>query len=194
MSALARRVALLLAVLFASSACQKSHALDAPVPRLVLLGTDGVKHDLAEDARSAHLTVLFFSAWHCPCQAVHDARIRELYAHYHPLGVEVFSVDSETGASVEHDKDEAAHRGYPFPVLVDPGGELARAVGAEYATESFVLDSQGIVRYHGGLDSDRKELHADAEPYLRDALDDLLAGKSLRAREKKALGCALATW
>jgi hypothetical protein len=79
-------------------------------------------------------------------------------------------------------------------VLVDPGGVLARALGAEYATESFVLDAAGAVRYHGGLDSDRKQLHDDARPFLQDALDDLLAGKPLRTAESKALGCALQTW
>jgi hypothetical protein len=79
-------------------------------------------------------------------------------------------------------------------VLVDTGGTLARALGAEYATESFVLDGAATVVYHGGLDSDRKQLHEDARPFLRNALDDLLAGKPLRTAESKALGCALQTW
>jgi peroxiredoxin len=191
---LSLRFVLLVTVLFASGACQRPPALHASVPRLVLAGTDGTKHDLAEESRSSRLTVLFFTAWNCPCQAVHDARIRDLYAHYHSLGVDVLAIDSEVGGKVERDKEEATRRGYAFPVLVDTGGALARAVGAEYATESFVLDSTGIVRYHGGLDSDRKQLHDDAQPFLRDALDDLLAGKSLRMAESKALGCALQTW
>jgi peroxiredoxin len=191
---IALRAVPLLAILSTNGGCAKPTALEAPVPRLVLSGTDGTKHDLAEEARSARLTVLFFSAWNCPCQAVHDARIRELYARYHPLGVDVFAVDSEVKGSIARDKEEAARRGYAFPVLVDTGGMLARAVGAEYATESFVLDRTGIVRYHGGLDSDRKQLHDDARPFLRDAVDDLLAGKALRTSESKALGCALQTW
>ena len=190
----ALRVTLFAACLFCGSACATRTALQAPVPRLVLSGTDGAKHDLAEEARSARLTVLLFSAWGCPCQAFHDARIRELYAHYHPLGIGVFAVDSEVSGSVARDSEEARRRGYAFPVLIDVGGALAHAVGAEYATESFVLDSTGVVRYHGGLDSDRNELHDDAQPYLRNALDDLLAGKSLRAAESKALGCGLQTW
>jgi peroxiredoxin len=191
---IAIRVAVLFAALGASSACQSPPALEARVPRLALLGTDGAKHDLAEEARSARLIVLFFSSWSCPCQTVHDARIRELYSRYHPLGVDVLAVDSETVGSMPRAKEEAARRGYDFPVLLDAGGALARALGAEYATESFVLDSTGIVRYHGGLDSDRNELRDDALPYLRNALDDLLAGKSPRTAESKALGCALQTW
>lgn len=189
-----RGLALLCVTLAASVACQRPAALHATVPRLVLSGTDGSPHDLADEARSARLTVLLFSAWKCPCQAVHDARIRELAAHYQPLGVHVLAIDSEVGGSVARDTQEAERRGYGFPVLVDTGGALARAVGAEYATESFVLDSRGLVAYHGGFDSDRKQLHDDARPFLRDALDDLLAGTPLRTAESKALGCALQTW
>jgi peroxiredoxin len=190
----ARRGALLFALLATSGACQRRAALEAPVPRLVLAGTDGASHDLADEARSARLTVIFFSAWSCPCQTVHDARIREWYARYHALGVDVFAVDSEVGGSLAHDKEEATRRGYAFPVLIDTGAALARAVGAQYATESFVFDAAGVVRYHGSLDSDRNELHADAKPYLRDALDDLLAGSPPRTAESKALGCGLQMW
>jgi peroxiredoxin len=186
--------ALLFAALGVSSACQRPPAFEAAAPRLVLPGTDGAKHDLAEEARSARLLVLFFSAWTCPCQTVHDVRIRELYSRYHPLGVDVLAVDSETAGSMSRAKEEVVRRGYDFPVLLDAGGALARALGAQYATESFVLDPTGVVRYHGGVDSDRNELHDDARPYLQNALDDLLAGKSPRTAESKALGCSLQTW
>lgn len=188
------RLAFLLTVIATSIACQRPSAVHAPVPRLVLSGTDGRPHDLSDEARSARFTVLFFSAWGCPCQSVHDARIRELSARYRSRGIHVFAIDSELGGSIARDTVEAERRGYAFPVLVDPGGVLARALGAEYATESFVLDATGAVRYHGGLDSDRKQLHDDARPFLQDALDDLLAGKPLRTAESKALGCALQTW
>ena len=59
-----------------------------------LPGTDGATHAL-EPAEGTRLTVLFFFANHCPCQAAHDARLRELYALYHPRGVDMFAVDSE---------------------------------------------------------------------------------------------------
>jgi hypothetical protein len=57
-----------------------------------------------------------------------------------------------------------------------------------------VLDAQGRLRYHGGIDSDRSHLHDDAQPYLGDALVDLLSGRSPRVAEGKTLGCALRTW
>jgi peroxiredoxin len=182
----------LLAVVALLPACAQS-TLGTSLAASSLPGTDGVAHAL-EPAGSAQLTVLVFFADHCPCQAAHDARLRDLYALYHPRGVEVLAVDSETGATPERDAAEAAKRGYPFPLVIDHGGALARRLGAVYATETFVLDRSGTVRYHGGIDSDKRRLHEDAIPFLRDALDDLLAERPLRRTESKALGCALQTF
>jgi hypothetical protein len=108
--------------------------------------------------------------------------------------VDFYAVDSEVGGSLADDAAQAKAHGYGFPILRDQGGRLARALSAEYATESYILDRQGTVLYHGGLDSDRKTLHDDAEPFLANAIDDLLAGHAPRVSETKALGCALQTW
>jgi peroxiredoxin len=168
--------------------------LDAPFAPVDLMASDGARYTLPARDGETRVTVLVFSAWHCPCQAAHDPRLRDLYARYHERGVAFFAVDSETGGNAGDDAARARERGYDFPVLLDPGAALARTLHAEYATEAFVVDREGRVRYHGGLDSDQKKLHDDAEPLLANALDDLLQGKSPRTRETKALGCALQTW
>ena len=178
----------------ASSACAHPQVVGAK-----LAATSSSPGPTAPRTRSsrpanARLTVLVFFAGDCPCQAAHDARLRDLYALYHPRGVDFFAVDSETGATAARDAAEATRRGYLFPILLDPGGALAHGAGAEYATETLVIDRTGAVRYHGGIDSDKHALHDDATPFLRDALDDLLAERPLRRAESKALGCALQTW
>ena len=105
-----------------------------------------------------------------------------------------FAIDSEVGATVATDGAEMRERGYPFPILVDHEARLARAVGAEYATYSVVLDEAGDVLYRGGFDSDHTHLSASARPYLRDALDDVVARRPVRRAQTEALGCALRTW
>jgi hypothetical protein len=150
--------------------------------------------DLARLPSHGTFTVLVFFSPGCHCLTLHDARLRELYERYHPRGVELLMIDSETGGSAERDVAEAQRRGYPFPIARDPGAKLARALGARYATYSVVVDGEGRIRYHGGIDSDKSHLHADARPYLRDALEDLLSGRSPRVAEGEALGCALQTW
>jgi hypothetical protein len=174
--------------------CLSSHPPVSVVPALTLSGTDGRLHDLASDVSTAKLTVYVFFSAHCRCLVVHEPRIVALENAYGPRGVQFFAVDSEATASLGGDRAEALARAYPFPILVDHGAIAADEMGAEYATYTVVFDRSGRVRYAGGIDSDRVHLTAGARPFLRDALDDLLADQSPRMAHVEALGCALQRW
>jgi len=160
------------------------------LPPLTLVDTAGKTTAFPGDLARAKLTVVVFYADHCPCFRIHEERIRELVRVYGPQGVKVLVVDSEVSANPERDARAAAERGLPAIVL-DPGAKLADALGADYATYTVVFDAQGRPRYRGGIDTDKNVLNDDTEPFLRDALDDLLAGREPRLAAGKALGCAL---
>jgi hypothetical protein len=164
------------------------------VPASQLLEKGGSTVDARTLVAGAPLTVIVFFSRDCHCFAQHGDRLRALYAAYGPRGVQLVAVDPEVRASPEADAAEGARRGYPFPILVDRGAKLADALGAEYATYSVIVDARGDVRYRGGIDSDKSHLRDDATPYLRDALDDLLAGHAPRRPEAKTLGCSLEKW
>jgi hypothetical protein len=174
------RTALLLVVL-AASACASAG------PRVGSV-------DPASLPSRAPWTVLVFFSPTCHCLEEHDGRLRALYDAYHLRGVQFLMVDSEVRGSPDADEAEARRRRYPFPIVQDRGAKLADQLGAEYATYSVVLDDAGLIRYHGGIDSDRTHLHEDATPYLQHALDDLLAGRAPRIAEGKTLGCSLQKW
>lgn len=159
-----------------------------------LTDVHGAALDAREVVSGARLTVLVFFSATCHCLRQHDARLRELYEGYRSRGVEVLMIDSEKRASPEEDAAEAARRGYRFPILLDPGGRLADAVGAEYSTYTVIVDPDGRILYRGGIDSDAMHLRPDTQPYLRDALDDLLAGRAPRTAATKSLGCSLQKW
>ena len=181
----AARVAALLLV----TAC----ATNSPAPVTTadrLHGTDGTLHAVLPSDPHAYTVVIFFSA-DCHVLLAHDDRIRRLAADFASPRVRILAVDSEIDASLERDRAEIERRRYPFPVLLDRGGKLARSLGATFASYTVVLDGEGSVRYRGGIDSDRVHMRDDATHYLEDALTDLLAGKSPRISESKALGCAL---
>jgi hypothetical protein len=171
--------------LFACTPAQAPHSIPGE-----FLGTDGGSHSLV-DPKASFTVVEFFSA-HCPCQAKHDERLRALAASYGDKAVAIIAVDSEADANAWRDGVEAARRRYPYPILVDPDGLAARALKADYATYSLLLDSTGQVLYRGGIDSDQNHLRDDATPYLRNAIDDALARRPVRLREAKTLGCTLA--
>jgi hypothetical protein len=166
----------------------------AQLPSAPLVRPEGATVDVRELAGGAPLTVLVFFSAHCRCFEEHEGRLKALYEQYGPRGVQIVMIDSEMNASPERDRAEALRRSYPFPILDDRGALLANRLGAEYATYSVVVDRQGRVLYRGGIDTDKTHLRDDTTPYLKDALDDLLAGHAPRLAEGKTLGCALQKW
>jgi hypothetical protein len=175
---------LLCCALFACTPAREPNLATGEFP-----GTDGASHPLV-DPRASLTVVEFFSA-HCPCQAQHDERLRALAASSRNRSVAFIAVDSEAAATVVRDASEATRRGYSFPILVDREGRAARAMRADYATYSLLLDRTGRVLYRGGIDSDRSHLRDDATPYLRNAIDDAVAQRPVRLPEAKTLGCSL---
>jgi peroxiredoxin len=160
-------------------------------PAIVLEGSDGSRYAVPSELGRHRFTVFVFYSEDCPCMRAHEPRLEKLRSEYASRGVAVLLVDSERGASPERDAVEAKRRGYVFPLLTDRDGRLAKALNAEFATHSIVVDPTGRVRYSGAIDSDKNHVRSSATPYLRQALDDLLAGNDPRTPDREPLGCAL---
>jgi peroxiredoxin len=164
---------------------------ESVLPNLALEATDGRIVELRPTVSSARFTVFIFFSAHCPCMAAHDDRVSQLASAYQARDVQFFLVDSEVGDALERDRTEAQRRQYPFPILADPKGRLAEALGARFATTTVVLDSAGSVRYRGGIDSEKRKPDPTGRFYLKEALSALLDGKTPDVTETKSLGCYL---
>lgn len=157
----------------------------------VLTSLDGRAHQVRELLTRAPWTVFIFYSETCPCVEAHDERVIRLWQEYHARGVSVVMVASESGSSLAGLRTAGSARGYPFPLFLDQGSRLARAWQVRFASQAFVVSSQGQTAYAGAIDSDRRFLHADSEPYLERAIQALLAGRAPAVAPKAAFGCAL---
>ena len=151
---------------------------------------DGRAVTLLGDRRQQATVLLFLSSL-CPCSAKYDERNVRLEADYAPKGVRFIAVNSSYGERPVEIAAHARQRGYPFPMLRDEGGVIADRVGAQVTPEVFVLDRQGVLRYHGRIDDNRDALKVTSND-LRNALDALLAGKLPSRPEQMSFGCAIA--
>jgi thiol-disulfide isomerase/thioredoxin len=181
------------AVLLVFIACEKAPRLPR-VPELSLVTSDGVAWSWNRDISSSRFTIIEFFSADCPVQKSHDHRLIQLYERYRSQGVKIVVVDSESAASPGRDAAEAHRRRFPFPILIDKGGRFADMLGAEYATYTVIVDGEGRSHYEGGIDSDHSTLNKDSIPYLRNALDDLLAGTEPQHAKAKTFGCTLQKW
>lgn len=87
-------------------------------------------------------------------------------------------------------RDHAKRVGFSFPVYKDPDNVVAARFDAQVTPESYVMDSAGILRYHGSIDDNMNESRVHTQR-LRAALDALLAGKPVPSNETKAFGCTI---
>lgn len=167
--------------------CTSARSPEALTDRF--LGTDGVWHPIPDP--QANFTVVEFFSAHCPCQAQHDERLRDLAARYRERGVVFVAIDSEADATPTRDAAQAIQRGYPYALLTDSEGAAARALYARYATYSLLVNRSGQVLFRGGIDSDRVHLRDDRIAYLEDAIEDALASRPVRRPLATTLGCSL---
>jgi peroxiredoxin len=82
----------------------------------------------------------------------------------------------------------------PTATLMDVDGKLGRAYGARTTPHMYVIDPQGKLVYAGAIDSKPTANPADvktATNYVKQALDESLAGKPVSVATTRAYGCSV---
>ena len=88
----------------------------------------------------------------------------------------------------------AEYKAAPAAVILDPKSRIAHAYNATVTPHMYVIDSNGMLVYKGGIDSIASSNVADipkARQYVRLALDEVLAGKPVLEASTRPYGCTL---
>jgi peroxiredoxin len=165
-------------------------ALGDPAPSFELPGVDGRSHS-DEDFAGLPMAVVF-SCCHCPYVVAWEDRLNAVAGDYAGRAglVAVNPNAGYLGDSFEEMVDRAREQGFVYPFLYDESQEVAQAYGAVRTPEVFLFDAEHRLAYHGTPDSDHGD-PAGAEPYLRDALDAVLAGRRPDVEEVPPVGCTI---
>jgi len=75
----------------------------------------------------------------------------------------------------------------------DSAGTIGHLYGMETTPHMFVIDKTGTLVYDGAIDDQPDPTHdpTKARNYVREAVDDLLAGKSIEVSQTKPYGCSV---
>lgn len=158
------------------------------------MDVEGAAHrPLADAGQTA--TVLFFVMHDCPIANGYAPEISRIAEEYRARGVRAYVIYAEGDLSPTDAKKHARDYAYRCPALLDPKRALVRAAGATVSPEAAVFSAKGGLLYRGRID-DRATAPGKhrAEPQQRDlraALDAILAGKPVRERFTRAIGCYL---
>jgi peroxiredoxin len=159
-----------------------------------LRGVDGKAYSLSSFEEHPIL-VLVFVGNGCPSVKAYGEELRRIHQLYGVRGVQLVAVNANNPHLSPPDTfvrmvEEAQARGWRFPYLKDERGHLARGCGALTTPHAFVFDSCRRLRYRGRLADSRDPARATSHD-LTNALDDLVAGRSVAVAESQPLGCSI---
>jgi peroxiredoxin len=159
-----------------------------------LRGVDGNAYSLS--SFDGHpIVVLVFVGNGCPSVRAYGEELKRIHQIYRVRGVQVVAVNANSSHLSPPDTfirmvEAAEEWGWPFPYLKDEAGRLARALGAVTTPHAFVFDSHRRLSYRGRVADSRDPLRASTHD-LTNALDDLIAGRSVAVADTKPLGCSI---
>jgi len=166
-----------------------------PAPTFKLPGVDDKDCALADLLKKNKAVVVVWMANHCPVAVAYQDRLIEIQKDYKEKGVAVVAISSNDveaypADSFDNMKKRAKEKKYNFPFLYDESQEVARAYKATCTPHVFVIDANGNLAYRGAVD-DNQNPKKVAAPYLRNALDSVLADKPVEKPTTRQFGCSI---
>lgn len=168
--------------------------LGTPAPDFQLPDPSGKAYSLA-DFQGARALVVAFICNHCPYVKHLRSGLAALGREYQPRGVAIVGISSNDVERYPADSparmaEEATAAGYTFPYLVDESQAVAKAYRAACTPDFFVFDGSRRLVYRGQFDDSRPGSNRPVTGRdLRNALEAVLAGRSVDPHQTPSLGC-----
>ena len=134
--------------------------------------------------------VLIFISVQCPVSNGYNERMEKLAQDYKAKGVNLVGINSNVTEPISAVKAHAADKHFTFAVLKDNGNKVADRLGATRTPEAYVIDASGKLVYHGRIDNSQNTANITSND-LREALDELLSGKTISKTGGAAFGCSI---
>jgi len=159
----------------------------APVTDFNLRDLDG--RSASYSSLRGDVTVVAFISTQCPVSNAYNDRMNDLYKEFSGR-VKFIFVNANANESADEVRRHARTVGFDFPVYKDVNNVVADRFGAQATPETYVIDSTGVIRYHGYVDDSQNPARIKNRG-LRRAIEAVLAGQPIAAPETKAFGCTI---
>ena len=197
---LSATLALAGAALLTSHAVAQTATVGQPAPDFTATDTSGTTVKLS-DYKGKHV-VLEWTNPGCPFVVKHygSGNMQALQKEFTAKGVVWLAVNSTETGSSDYKKPAdlagwmAAQKGTPTATLMDEKGTVGKTYAARTTPHMYIVDPKGTLVYAGGIDSipsaNPKDI-AKATNYVKQGLNEALAGKSISAASTKPYGCSV---
>jgi peroxiredoxin len=147
------------------------------------------------DVQGEKGTLVIFTCNHCPFVKGWQKEMTAIGNACKEMGVGVIFINSNDpsakGDTYEGMQELAKESGYTFPYAVDATSDIARNFGATKTPDIFLFDAEQKLVYQGAVGEGAQEPKEGGEPWLRNALAELTAGKPIEKSQTKAVGCSI---
>lgn len=131
----------------------------------------------------------------CPLAARYLPFLARIEKDYRKQGVQFIALNVGLDETILEMARQATDYNVDFPFVKDIEGNITRALGFERTPEVVVLDEKRTIRYRGRINDQYapgKTLPQATREDLKQALDELLAGKEVSVRSTPCEGCKIA--
>ncbi|MCW5936533.1 MAG: redoxin domain-containing protein [Fimbriimonadaceae bacterium] len=163
------------------------------LPSTPVTDFQGASHNLVDADFKA--TVLLFIAIDCPISNRFTPEYTRIQGAYEPKGVRFFRVLLDDSVTKEEIDAHAKEFKLNFPGFMDPKLELVKKLAISVTPEVAIIGPDGTMLYRGRLN----ETYSDHGRFkegtvrqdVREALDEILAGKPVSVPLTQAIGCGI---
>jgi peroxiredoxin len=189
-----------LALLVAAGTAFAAPSVGQPAPEFTLTDSNGQSHSLSDF--KGKFVVLEWLNHGCPFVQKHydGGNMQGLQKEYTGKDVVWLSIASSAPGKQgnmspeETNKTKEEKGAAPTAVLIDEDGTVGKLYDAKVTPELFVINPEGTLIYAGAIDDKKSVDAADvagARNYVKQALDEAMAGNPVSTPQTEAYGCGV---
>lgn len=141
-------ITLILAASSASFAQDSTSNTTSELPNLVVKNTEGESVNIQSLADGEHFTIIsFWATWCKPC-IKELTNMQDLLEDWkEEFNVQLVGISVDDSRNISKVKPFAAGRGWNFDILLDPNGDVQRAMNVSNPPTTMIIDKNGKVVY-----------------------------------------------
>ena len=161
------------------------------LPASILLDVDGNEHALPDP--DAKATIVYFVTQDCPISNRFMPEIRRICGEYSSRDIRCLMAYVDATATADEIREHRQTYESTVPAVHDLNHALVAMADAGVTPEAALFDREGNLAYRGRINNFYADLGTPRRQAtkhdLRDALEDVLAGRAVSQPRTQAVGC-----
>lgn len=185
-----RRISTLAAVALLAIGVARAQSSGNTISDFTLKTAANADVSLKSYARNKAVVVVFLNPA-CAFSRLYQERLASLSSAYRGKGVEFLFINVPINLDAP---GTAAPGEVELPTLTDASQQVSNLLGVSKTAEAVVLEPSAggfAIRYRGAIDDNPQVASNVQQPYLKQVLDNVLAGRPAGLAEKRAAGCLI---